>query len=90
MPFKKEYYVDLRDSGEFFFGLYANQTRQEWATGDRPGEIHVINWNGQPICKLLTKEKLVHFDIDPIHNVLYAITESDEVYKYDLGKIPEL
>ncbi|MCC5937639.1 MAG: hypothetical protein JJU34_10175 [Lunatimonas sp.] len=90
MPFKKEYYVDLRDSGEFLFGLYANQTRQEWATGDRPGEIHVINWDGQPICKLSTKEKLVNFDIDRIHNLLYAITENDEIYKYDLGKIPEL
>jgi hypothetical protein len=90
MSLKKEFYVDLRESKLFLFGLYANQTRKEWATGDRPGEIHVITWEGQPVCKLSTKEKLVQIDIDPIHNVLYGFTEGDELFRYDLRQIPDL
>ncbi|MEB2777061.1 BF3164 family lipoprotein [Algoriphagus sp. D3-2-R+10] len=90
MPFKKEFYVDLREANNLLFGLYANLGRKEWATGDSPAVIHVIDWEGNPICKLSTKEKLVKFDIDPENNMLYGLTEKQEVYKYDLSKIPEL
>jgi hypothetical protein len=90
MPFKKEYYVDIRESRSKIFALYANQTRKDWATGDKPAEIHVIDWDGNPICKLLTKEKLLHFDIDKENNQLYGLTEKQEVIKYDLNQIPEL
>lgn len=90
MPLKKEYYVDLREANGRLFGLYANQSRKEWATGDKPAEIHVINWDGKPICKLATREKLLHFDIDPATNVLYGLTEKQEMIKYDLNEIPEL
>lgn len=90
MPFKKEFYVDLREANNFLYGLYADLGRKEWANGDRPAVIHVITWDGKPICKLTTKEKLVHFDINPENNTLYGLTEKQEVYRYDLGQIPEL
>ncbi|PZX48871.1 TolB-like 6-bladed beta-propeller domain-containing protein [Algoriphagus chordae] len=90
MPFKKEYYLDLRESNNLLFGLYANFGRKEWVNGDIPAVIHVIDWDGNPICKLSTKEKLVNFDIDPENNILYGLTEKQEVYKYDLKPIPEL
>ncbi len=90
MPFKKEYYVDLREANNLLFGLYANFGRKEWANGDNPAVIHVIDWDGHPICQLSTKEKLVNFDIDPENNTLYGLTEKQEVFKYDLSKIPEL
>lgn len=90
MPFKKEYYADLRESNNLLFGLYADLSRKEWANGDSPALIHVIDWEGNPICKLSTKEKLVKFDIDPENNMLYGLTEKQEVYKYDLKQIPEL
>ncbi len=90
MPLKKEYYVDIREGQSKIFALYANQTRKDWATGDKPAEIHVIDWDGKPICKLTTKEKLLHFDIDKENNQLYGLTEKQEVIKYDLDQIPEL
>ena len=89
MPFKKEYYVDLRETNNLLFGLYANLGRKEWANGDSPATIHVIDWKGNPICKLSTQEKLVKFDIDPENNILYGLTEKQEVYKYDLHQIPK-
>ncbi len=90
MPFKQEYYADLKESNNFLFGLYANLSRKEWATGDSPALIHVIDWEGNPICKLSTQEKLVKFDVDPENNMLYGLTEKQEVYRYDLKQIPEL
>jgi len=90
MPLKKEYYVDIREGQSKIFALYVNQTRKDWATGDKPAEIHVIDWNGKPICKLTTKEKLLHFDIDKENNQFYGLTEKQEVIKYDLNQIPEL
>ncbi|REG78469.1 TolB-like 6-bladed beta-propeller domain-containing protein [Algoriphagus antarcticus] len=90
MPYKNEFYVDLRQTDSYIFGLYANQSRKEWATGDNPGVIHILDWEGNPICKLKTKEKLIHFDIDSNSNTLYGMTEKEEIIKYNLDEISEL
>lgn len=90
MPLKKEYYVDLREANGLLFGLYANQTRKEWATGNRPAVIQVISWQGDPVCKLSTTEKLIHIAVDPIKNILYGLTEKEEIYAYNLKEITEL
>jgi hypothetical protein len=90
MPLKKEYYVDLRAGNGFLFGLYANQNRKAWATGDTPAEIHVLDWDGNALCKLTTKEKLIHICIDPVNHTLYGLAEKDEIYSYNLNIVPEL
>ncbi|WP_375585186.1 hypothetical protein [Cyclobacterium xiamenense] len=90
MPLKNEYYVDLRDGNGFLFGLYANLSRKEWAIGNSPAEVHVIDWDGNPTCKLIIKEKLLHICIDSANNLLFGLTEKDEIYTYDLDRVPEL
>lgn len=90
MPLKKEFFVDVRNSQEKIFALYVNQNRKEWATGDKPAQILVFDWSGNPICKLETKEKIIRIDIDSKKNQLYGLSEKQEIILYDLNNIVEL
>ena len=88
MPEKYVYYIELISTNKLLFGLYANQTRKDWATKDNLStEIHVIDWNGNPKYKLITREKLADIAIDEKHKILYGITQEEKVYLY---KLPQL
>lgn len=90
MPDKMEYYVDLRSDSSYVYGLYVNQNRKDWAMNEKPGVIHVFDWNGLPICELKTEEKLIYFDIDSKNKKLYGLTIDEDLFVYDLKGISEL
>ncbi|MCE7054759.1 TolB-like 6-bladed beta-propeller domain-containing protein [Algoriphagus sp. AGSA1] len=90
MPLKKEFYIDIREAKGLIFALYANQSRKEWATGNTPAEIHVINWQGKAICKLIVDQKLLNIDIDSGKQILYGLSERQELIRYDLSQLPHL
>jgi len=87
MPEKMEYYVDVRSDASRIYALYANQNRKDWAVNETPAVIQVFDWDGNPICELKTKEKIVHFDVDENGGKLYGLTTEEELYVYDLGKM---
>jgi len=87
MPEKMEYYVDLQSDSERIYALYANQNRKDWAVNETPAVIQVFDWNGNPLCELKTKEKIVHFDVDENRRKLYGLTIEEDLYVYDLGEM---
>jgi|GEM_PF-2045670 len=87
MPEKMEYYVDVRSDSERIYALYANQNRKDWAVNETPAVIQVFDWDGNPICELKTKEKIVYFDVDENRRKLYGLTIEEDLYVYDLGEI---
>lgn len=83
MPDKIEYYVDLISGNDYFFGLYANQTRKDWAINETLStEIHVFDWNGNPKMKLILPEKINKIALDEEQKILYGMATSEKVYKY--------
>ena len=48
-------------------------------------EVHLFDWEGTPIAKILFNRRIGSFDIDFDNNVLYAIdSNEDMVVKYDM------
>lgn len=88
MPEKYTYYVDFTSTTKLLFGLYANQTRKDWALKDNiTTEIHVIDWEGIPKFKLNIQEKLSKIAINEKEKIMYGLTLEEEVYKYNLEEI---
>jgi len=87
MPEKLEFYNDLRSTDSLLFGLYVNQNRKDWSLENIPAVIHVFDWDGRPIAKLTTKEKIIVFDIDTQKNSLYGMTSDESFYEYSLDGI---
>lgn len=91
MPEKYTYYVDFISSSKYIFGLYANQTRKNWALEENlPVEIHVFDWDGNPKFKITMQEKLAKIAINEKQNVLYGMTQEEDVYTYNLSQIAPL
>jgi len=87
MPEKMEYYVGVCSNSSCIYALYANQNRKDWALNETPATIQVFDWNGNPLCELKTKEKIVQFDVDQNNRKLYGLTIEEDLYVYDLGKM---
>ncbi len=47
-------------------------------------EIFVVDWNGNPLCKLELKEQLVTIFISEEENVLYGIDNNEIIYRYNI------
>lgn len=75
----KEYYFDIPYCNENeIFALYHSEQQEQT-------EVHIINWNGEPIAKLYLDKKIRGFDVDVSQNYLYGIEEStDHLYKFNL------
>lgn len=85
MPDKFEFYEDMVCTDSLLFAIYANKSRKDWAMMDTlPVDIHVFDWEGNPICLLHVKEKLAKLAIDEEEGILYGMTLGEKVYKYDL------
>ena len=68
-------------SERFIFALFRNNTNETI-------EIHVIDWNGNPITKLTFDEKINIFTIDFNQGVLYGVTAVEEkTFRYDIKSI---
>lgn len=73
----KEYFLSQpRCNEKYIIALHNNN--------DYEKELLLIDWEGNGIAKLKLKEDLIDFDIDWEQNIIYGITEDEEVYKYNI------
>lgn len=88
MPEKMEYYEDLISTDTQIWALYANQNRKDWATKENIStEIHIFDWEGNPIKKLILPQKINKIALDEEQNLLYGMTSSEQVYKYPINRL---
>lgn len=88
MPEKIEYYQDLATTESQVWAVYANCTRQTWATDPNfKSVIHVLNWDGDPIIKLSLSEKIAKIALDEERKILYGVTLDEEILEYDVKHI---
>jgi hypothetical protein len=82
-------YRKIKSSNKYIYALYIGKTTEEIDIGlnDFSNEIHVWDWNGKPIAKILLDKKIFSFDIDNKDQYLIgaSLNSLDELYKYNLN-----
>jgi hypothetical protein len=65
-------------TNSLIFAMYRNNQTENL-------EIHIIDWNGKPVCKLLLDRELNRISFDEEHGVIYGVEmETEKTYKYDV------
>lgn len=73
-----DYYLSLpRCNDSFIIALYNNEHEQK-------KELHLIDWNGNGLCKYKFNENIIDFCIDWKNQVIYGVTKKEEVYRYNI------
>ena len=78
------YYSLVGSTMKYIYALYINQPNSSWDT-PRKIEIHIFDWDGIPIQKLIIPQNIIYFTIDEKHKQLLGITSNEEIYKYDIS-----
>jgi hypothetical protein len=48
-------------------------------------EIHIMDWNGNPVCKLILDRQIKNFTVDFDSGFMYAVSLGEErIYRYDI------
>jgi hypothetical protein len=78
---KTFYFSFPRCTENLIYALYRNHE-------NHTVELHIIDWNGNPICKLLPDRKLKDCTIDFDNGFMYGISDVEErIYRYDIRNI---
>jgi len=86
-------YWFVKSSNNFIYALYAGKTYGESGyERDGPGnaavdisnEIHVYDWDGNPVKKIITDKKMFDFDVSADDRIIVAISKEnpDHIYEY--------
>ena len=80
---EKEYYCDIATDGKYVYALYMNQTLDDAFEKEKDMEIHVMDWDGNLVKVLHSKEYLIKLAVDS-HGTLYGNDLDSNVYKYKI------
>jgi hypothetical protein len=71
-------------SEKFIFALYENNDTKN----SNNIELHIIDWEGNPIYKLFLDQRIEVFTIDLDNGFMYGVSKFDEkLYRYDIKNI---
>lgn len=74
------YYRDTHATDKYFWAL----TRFD---ENKPSAVDVLNWNGDPICKLNLDVNARLMFVDDVQKKLYVVTDTDKILRYDVSMI---
>ena len=80
------YYSCENSTDRYLYALYVNQPeeKRQYHTGNE--EIHIYNWDANPIANIIISENIMCFAVDEKYKCLYGLTSDEKLYKYDLSK----
>lgn len=81
----KIFYSTTRTTDDFIFALYNNKQLSEMGTAPKEREIHVFDWNGKAISKILLDGSITSFAVDINNKTLYGLDNLSHIYKYDIS-----
>ncbi len=86
---RKTFYSDIRATNEYIFALYINRTgKMEDIETNKGIEIHMFDWNGNPIQKISIPNYIRFFDIDPQNEYIYGLNPyNEELFRYNIKPI---
>lgn len=84
-------YLKVKVTNNYIYGLYSGKTNNELnadgnVSGDCGSEIHIWDWNGNAISRLVLPENVSAFAVSPddLYILLYSFTHDDLLYKVNL------
>lgn len=78
------YYSDSRLTDQYIYGLYLSQPEKNRRYHSGNEEIHIFDWEGNPVMKIVVAENIMFFTVDEKNKCLYGLTSDEKIYKYDL------
>lgn len=79
------YYGSTRITEDYIFALYTNKKISEMENIPEETEIHIFNWDGEAIAKILLGHNLISFAVDAKNKILYGLNGLEQVYAYDIS-----
>ncbi len=79
------YYGQPTVDERYIYTVYLDQSVQDRYEVPKPMEIHVFDWDGNPVKKLKVQEYLAKVFIDSAFGYLYGIDAEDNIYRYKLS-----
>ncbi len=76
----KWYYSDVTTTNEIVVALYVN-------TKDNLSELHIFDWDGNPIACAKTNLDLIDLTIDTNKNIVYGLTAEEQLYSFDISSL---
>ena len=84
----RTYYQRLSVDNQYIYALYEDRLSYSNQEAKRTNTIiHVYDWDGNPVCKLVLAEVLGQMSLDPVTGYLYGKTYLEEVFRYNLKSI---
>jgi hypothetical protein len=86
-------YQKIKSTDQFIYGLYVGKTHGElpemsdfYHFHDNSAEIHVWDWEGNPVRKLLLDKKIFSFDVSRDDKVLIgsSVNDPDHLFRFAL------
>ncbi|MDR1170266.1 MAG: TolB-like 6-bladed beta-propeller domain-containing protein, partial [Prevotellaceae bacterium] len=85
--FDYEYIKSLGDNSKDFYLFSCCSDNLICASYYRSNimEIHIMDWNGNPVCKLILDRKIKDFTVDFDNGFMYTVSLGEErIYRYDI------
>ena len=80
-------YIDLKCSLSYIYALYSGQRFNDWQEVEHGVELHIVDWQGRGIARLIIDESLLLFYIDENSKTMYAFDYLENTYIYDLSGV---
>lgn len=82
----KPNYWFIKSTSNYLYALYAGSGSGEPTPGTFGNEIHVYDWQGNPVRKIITDKALFNFDVSADDRLLIGFSKNDpdHLYKYKL------
>lgn len=79
------YYMGIFAGENQFYALYRNQKESEYYKVSNQTEIHVFDYKGNPLKKLIIPEYIISFTVDETNGFIYGVDHMNEkILRYKL------
>ena len=79
------YYSCSDVTEQYIYALYVNQPEKDRRYHSKHEEIHIFDWNANPIANFIIRENIMFFRVDAYNKCLYGLTSDEKIYRYDLS-----
>lgn len=79
------FYSTTRTTDDFIFTLYNNKQIAEMGNTPEETVIHVFDWNGKALTRILLEDNITSFAVDIKNKILYGLDNLSYLYKYDIS-----
>ena len=79
------YYSCSDATDQYVYALYVNQPEKDRRYHFGYEEIHIFDWNANPVAKFIIRENIMFFRVDAYRKCLYGLTSDEKVYRYDVS-----